>query len=216
MPVNVGDRTRLRKHAERKPGARAGPPFSTSQYTAWQKPSPAGRQTRRSANRRKAQFGEPRRRSASYGILHVASLQRLNNRAAENKFHGQGAPGGCLQQGLVHRVVRRRTAAILRGPVTRRDGRVAEGARLESVYTGNRIVGSNPTLSASASCEPGLRKKAVCFAGPNLANSPLDLWTSQPRCQVDSASPRHFLSKALNFCAKVRFRQALQVLRSFR
>src|SRR5262245_36114003 len=33
---------------------------------------------------------------------------------------------------------------------SRRDGRVAEGARLESVYTGNRIVGSNPTLSASA------------------------------------------------------------------
>ena len=31
----------------------------------------------------------------------------------------------------------------------RRDGRVAEGARLESVYTGNRIVGSNPTLSAN-------------------------------------------------------------------
>ena len=30
----------------------------------------------------------------------------------------------------------------------RRDGRVVEGARLESVYTSNRIVGSNPTLSA--------------------------------------------------------------------
>jgi hypothetical protein len=30
----------------------------------------------------------------------------------------------------------------------RRGGRVAEGARLESVYTGNRIVGSNPTPSA--------------------------------------------------------------------
>ena len=29
-----------------------------------------------------------------------------------------------------------------------RDGRVVEGARLESVYTSNRIVGSNPTLSA--------------------------------------------------------------------
>ena len=27
-------------------------------------------------------------------------------------------------------------------------GRVVEGARLESVYTGNRIVGSNPILSA--------------------------------------------------------------------
>ena len=32
---------------------------------------------------------------------------------------------------------------------SRRDGRVAEGARLESVYTGNRIVGSNPTPSAT-------------------------------------------------------------------
>src|SRR5581483_7244823 len=35
------------------------------------------------------------------------------------------------------------------GHPRRRDGRVAEGARLESVYTGNRIVGSNPTPSAS-------------------------------------------------------------------
>jgi hypothetical protein len=32
--------------------------------------------------------------------------------------------------------------------VLRRDGRVAEGARLESVYTFTGIVGSNPTLSA--------------------------------------------------------------------
>jgi hypothetical protein len=31
---------------------------------------------------------------------------------------------------------------------TRRGGRVAEGARLESVYTGNRIAGSNPASSA--------------------------------------------------------------------
>ena len=30
-----------------------------------------------------------------------------------------------------------------------RDGRAVEGARLESVYTSNRIVGSNPTLSAN-------------------------------------------------------------------
>ena len=29
-----------------------------------------------------------------------------------------------------------------------RGGRVVEGARLESVYTGNRIEGSNPSLSA--------------------------------------------------------------------
>ena len=30
----------------------------------------------------------------------------------------------------------------------RRDGRVVEGARLESVFRGNSNVGSNPTLSA--------------------------------------------------------------------
>ena len=38
-----------------------------------------------------------------------------------------------------------------------RGGRVAEGARLESVYTGNRIEGSNPSLSASR-CRAVLRK----------------------------------------------------------
>jgi hypothetical protein len=31
---------------------------------------------------------------------------------------------------------------------------VAEGARLESVYTGNRIVGSNPTPSARQPLKP--------------------------------------------------------------
>ena len=38
----------------------------------------------------------------------------------------------------------------------RRGGRVAEGARLERVYTGNRIEGSNPSLSATSksSSEP--------------------------------------------------------------
>ena len=30
-----------------------------------------------------------------------------------------------------------------------RDGRVVEGARLESVYRGNSIMGSNPILSAN-------------------------------------------------------------------
>src|ERR1700704_2017512 len=39
-----------------------------------------------------------------------------------------------------------RDAACLK----RRGGRVAEGARLESVFTGNRNVGSNPTPSAKA------------------------------------------------------------------
>ena len=35
-------------------------------------------------------------------------------------------------------------------PLERRDGRVVEGARLESVCRGNSTVGSNPTLSASS------------------------------------------------------------------
>jgi hypothetical protein len=37
---------------------------------------------------------------------------------------------------------------------------VAEGARLESVYTGNRIVGSNPTPSARR-C---IRSRPLAFA----------------------------------------------------
>src|SRR6516225_8301456 len=36
------------------------------------------------------------------------------------------------------------------GARARRGGRAVEGARLESVYTGNRIAGSNPAPSASS------------------------------------------------------------------
>jgi hypothetical protein len=43
-------------------------------------------------------------------------------------------------------------------PMRRRDGRVAEGARLESVFRGNSNVGSNPTLSARYAA--GLRLRA--------------------------------------------------------
>jgi hypothetical protein len=38
--------------------------------------------------------------------------------------------------------------AAPRNDENRRDGRVVEGARLESVYRGNSIEGSNPSLSA--------------------------------------------------------------------
>ena len=44
----------------------------------------------------------------------------------------------------VGRAVRRRPSGVR----PRRGVRVAEGARLESVFTSNRDVGSNPTLSA--------------------------------------------------------------------
>jgi hypothetical protein len=42
-------------------------------------------------------------------------------------------------------------AAERPGPIgrRRRGGRVVEGARLERVYTGNRIEGSNPSPSAN-------------------------------------------------------------------
>ena len=44
---------------------------------------------------------------------------------------------------------------------------MAEGARLESVYTGNRIVGSNPTPSASLSASNILRWVASGAEIPN-------------------------------------------------
>ena len=61
----------------------------------------------------------------------------------------------------------------------RRDGRVAEGARLESVYRGNSIQGSNPCLSANLlsetdSVQPGpilLFNSSIivlCFPSINL------------------------------------------------
>ena len=46
-------------------------------------------------------------------------------------------------------------ASIDRAP-SRRDGRAVEGARLESVYTVKRIVGSNPTPSATGRRLPSI------------------------------------------------------------
>src|SRR5665647_3446429 len=46
-------------------------------------------------------------------------------------------------------IVRAHAGSVFQDPrATRRGGRVAEGARLESVYAGNRIAGSNPASSA--------------------------------------------------------------------
>src|SRR5438445_12428297 len=49
-----------------------------------------------------------------------------------------------IETGVALPVLRQRFPSSIR-----RDGRVAEGARLESVFRGNSNVGSNPTLSAS-------------------------------------------------------------------
>ena len=45
----------------------------------------------------------------------------------------------------------------------RRGGRAAEGARLESVYAGNRIAGSNPAPSATFRDKP-LTPQTIMFA----------------------------------------------------
>jgi hypothetical protein len=51
----------------------------------------------------------------------------------------------------------------------RRGGRVAEGARLESVFTGNRNVGSNPTPSANPCSAPFFQQKQGVMAMSSLA-----------------------------------------------
>jgi hypothetical protein len=58
--------------------------------------------------------------------------------------------------------------------VARRDGRVAEGARLESVYTFTGIGGSNPSLSARFSNVEGdypLNSRSAILSGLVSADS---------------------------------------------
>src|SRR5579862_6270882 len=54
-------------------------------------------------------------------------------------------------EGLHHQLVPRHSDIMEPLNSRRRDGRVAEGARLESVYTLTGIGGSNPPLSARTS-----------------------------------------------------------------
>lgn len=95
----------------------------------------------------------------------VASVGLRNNGKARRKFRCRIMVGfhawtaicarGC---GLVRAGCNSRPGRyIALASVIRRGGRVAEGARLESVYTGNRIVGSNPTPSARPFQKPILR-----------------------------------------------------------
>jgi hypothetical protein len=81
---------------------------------------------------------------------------------------------------------------------------VVEGARLESVYTGNRIAGSNPALSANSHFEgfsaQGRRFKTALF-GSILANSSVPL---RGALVGISRSPREGFSEALYFGPEVR------------
>ena len=77
-------------------------------------------------------------------------------------------------RGYPHRREVRRTSRT-RECGLRRGGRVVEGARLESVYAGNRIAGSNPAPSATASSSKILRRlssapRPVFSKPPDFAN----------------------------------------------
>ena len=55
--------------------------------------------------------------------------------------------------------------------MVRRDGRVAEGARLESVYTLTGIGGSNPSLSARSSLSQ-TQQQSLADTTENLRGDP--------------------------------------------
>lgn len=65
---------------------------------------------------------------------------------------------------------------------------MVEGARLESVYTGNRIAGSNPALSASSfssfstqrrTARNGRYFRALKVSRASLSRAPQKIWASQ-------------------------------------
>jgi len=61
---------------------------------------------------------------------------------------GRGTARGCPMRPCRLRCRRPVHGKFKKAQRFRRDGRVVEGARLESVFRGNSNVGSNPTLSA--------------------------------------------------------------------
>jgi hypothetical protein len=67
---------------------------------------------------------------------------------------------------------------------------VAEGARLESVYTGNRIVGSNPTPSARASGATVLRSELRLIGGSEFGLSDTGSVDSEPSSAGEIALSR--------------------------
>jgi hypothetical protein len=88
----------------------------------------------------------------SGGTSFLALMRTISQEGAEWFRREQGQFVDCVRVGReVPRASCQAHAPRYIAPIflRRRGGRVAEGARLESVYTGNRIVGSNPTPSAN-------------------------------------------------------------------
>ena len=100
-------------------------------------------------NDRQWNADEPKQYPASHDILLCCLIKDClsTTRRGGSSIVAAGIGRG-LGIGPAPRGLSRRSPPLYCARRVRRGGRVAEGARLESVYTGNRIVGSNPTPSA--------------------------------------------------------------------
>src|SRR5580704_11453649 len=138
-----------RESARAKGPARAGP--SASSHVAYNNLAVQAAEQPDQQNDWQRNAYEPKQQPASHDILLCCLIKDciLTTRGGGSSVV---AARGRLPRGLSRR------RPWLYCARARRGGRVAEGARLESVYTGNRIVGSNPTPSASTSLKPLLQK----------------------------------------------------------
>ena len=134
LDKSPGDRERSRrKQVER--GARRG-----------RRPSAVGDQARAVENgrreraRKRDQAEDPREKSHRRRRPYARGRRSIRSNAVLS------TPSACAP--CARGAMRLARAGII-ARASRRGGRAVEGARLESVYTGNRIVGSNPTPSAS-------------------------------------------------------------------
>ena len=110
----------------------------------------------------------------------------------------------CRSCGLGHTINEagsyRRVQAVPRrtvdNPLLRRDGRVAEGARLESVFRGNSNVGSNPTLSAIQS--ELQRKLDVFLRKPSLIAAILLIFAAKRTRETSISSHAHLYFRVIS------------------
>ncbi len=118
-----------------------------------------------------ALVGSQRLQRLVLGVSSSAMRARLSRRRARSKLRrvAVGAP-------------RSRGATRTRSEAPSRRGvRVAEGARLESVYTGNRIEGSNPSLSAIFRTRCPARSEAGAEEGRVRRNGTVRTWSGRER-----------------------------------
>src|SRR5262245_55134707 len=149
-----------RRRAKRKPrrgstgreneteiGSFPGPPA----HAIGAHPGPRGGPLMPRAEMLRVDYSGPRRGSTGIetraGRASAALIGATPSLSTAARLHHPCRPTRCGRPGKRGELVLPATAAIV-AVLIRRGGRVAEGARLESVYTGNRIEGSNPSPSA--------------------------------------------------------------------